>query len=130
MGMRRIFSAMIAGGLLLVSGVAASAKLDSASAGQGQKGQQQNQTQQDRKPAVAPAAKSTTQPTTKPATKPGTKPATAAAPTTCSAQADQTGDFQGEHQDAGCNGQQDQSGVNESATEANDQSAANGNNED
>ena len=49
---------------------------------------------------------------------------------TCTAQADQTGEFQGEHQDTGCNGQQDQSGVNESTTEANDQSAANGNTED
>jgi hypothetical protein len=127
--MRRIFVAMIAGGLMLVSGVAASAKLDS-SAAQSQKGQQQNQTQQDRKPDVAPAAKVTVQPTTKPTAKPAAKPATVASPTTCTAQADQTGEFQGEHQDAGCNGQQDQSGVNESATEANDQSAANSNNED
>jgi hypothetical protein len=128
--MRRIFIAMIAGGLLLVSGVAASAKLDSATAEQGQKGQQQNQTQQDRKPAVAPAAKSTTQPSTKPAAKPATRLATPVGPTSCTAQAVQTGEFQGEHQEAGCNGQQDQSGVNESATEANDQGAANGNNED
>lgn len=115
---------MIAGGLLLVSGIAASAKPDSANAEQGQKGQQQ--TQQDRKPAVAPAATSTTQPTMKPAT----KPATAASPTICTAQAEQAGEFEGEHQDAGCNGQQNQSGVNESTTETNDQSAANGNHED
>jgi hypothetical protein len=128
--MRRILIAAIAGGFLLLSGVAASAKLDSGTARQGQNGQQQNQTQNDKLPAVkTPAAKPAT-PATTPTTKPATKPATAAVPTTCTTQADQTGEFQGEHQDTGCNGQQDQSGANESTTEANDQSAANGNTQD
>lgn len=125
--MRRIFIAMIAGGLLLLSGVAASAKPDTSVRVEGQNGQQQqqNQTQNDQK-ATQPAAK----PATKPATTPATKPATPAGPSTCSAQAGQTGEFQGEHQDADCNGPQDQSGANESKTEATDQAAANGNNED
>jgi hypothetical protein len=128
--MRRIFIALIAGGLLLVSGVAASAKLDSASAQQGQHGQQQQQADKTpaAKPAAKPAAGSTTPPTTTPA-KPATKPATVASPTTCTAQAQQTGEFQGEHQDADCNAQ-DGPNAQSGAADATDTSEKTGNNED
>jgi len=44
--MRRIFIAMIAGGFLLLSGIAASAKPDSGNGQQSQNGQQQTQAQQ------------------------------------------------------------------------------------
>jgi hypothetical protein len=126
--MRRIFIALIAGGLLAVSGIAASAM---SAAEQGQHGQQQQQN--DKKPATAPASKLATAPTAEPTPKPATKTApkpAPVAPTTCIAQAEQTGEFQGEHQDADCNGQNDQSGVNESKTEANDTTDATGNNQD
>src|SRR6202022_3149992 len=126
--MRRIFIALIAGGLLLVSGIAASAM---SAAEQGQQ-QQQN----DKKPATAPASKLATAPTAEPTPKPTTKTApkpAPAAPTTCNAQDEPTGDFRGEPQDAESNGQLDQSGVNESKTEANDKTDATdatGNNQD
>ena len=45
--MRKLFIAMIAGGFLLLSGVAASAKPDSGNGQQSQNGQQQTQTQND-----------------------------------------------------------------------------------
>jgi outer membrane murein-binding lipoprotein Lpp len=117
--MRRIFIAMIAGGFLLLSGVAASAKPDSGNGQQSQKGQQQTQTQNDQK-ATQPPAKPATTPAAKPATKP-------AATTACGETGDNTGDHQ--HEDAAaCNDQNEQAGVNESKTNAND--AAGGNNED
>jgi len=121
--MRKLFIAMIAGGFLLLSGVAASAKPDSGNGQQSQNGQQQTQTQNDQK-ATTPAAKPATTPATKPATTPATKPA----PTTpqCGEQGDNTGDHQ--HEDAAaCNDQTEQAGVNESTTNAND--TAGGNNE-
>ena len=113
--MRKLFIAMIAGGFLLLSGVAASAKPDSGNGQQSQNGQQQTQTQNDQK-------------ATPPATKPAATPATKPAPTTaqCGEQGDNTGDHQ--HEDpAACNDQQGQAGVNET-TNAND--TAGGNNED
>ena len=110
---------MIAGGFLLLSGVAASAKPDSGNGQQGQKGPQQTQTQNDPK-ATQPPAK----PATPPATKPATKPATT---TACGEQGDNTGDHQ--HEDAAaCNDQNEQAGVGESKTNASD--TAGGNNED
>src|ERR1700730_5512534 len=72
--MRKLFIAMIAGGFLLLSGVAASAKPDAGTAGQGQNGQQQNQTQQDNKPAVEPVRKPAAPTTTKAGCGPATKP--------------------------------------------------------
>jgi hypothetical protein len=117
--MRRIFIAMIAGGFLLLSGVAASAKPDSGNGQQSQNGQQQTQTDQK---ATQPAAK----PATSPATKPATKPAAATAE--CGEQGDNTGDHQ--HEDAAaCNDQNEQAGVNESKT-ANDTAEKDGNSED
>jgi hypothetical protein len=118
--MRRILIATIAGGFLLLSGVAASAKPDSGNGQQSQNGRQQIQAQNDQKAAV-PAAK----PATTPATKPATKPAATTAQ--CGEQGDNTGDHQ--HEDAAaCNDQNEQTGVSESKTNAND--AAGGNNED
>jgi hypothetical protein len=118
--MRRILVAMIAGSFLLLSGVAASAKPDSGNGQQSQNGQQQTQTQNDQK-ATVPAAK----PATAPATKPATKPAATTAQ--CGEQGDNTGDHQ--HEDAAaCNDQNEQAGVNETTTNAND--TAGGNNED
>jgi hypothetical protein len=120
--MRKLFIAMIAGGFLLLSGVAASAKPDSGNGQQSQNGQQQTQAQNDQK---------TTPPATKPVT-PAAKPATPApkpAATTpeCGETGDNTGDHQ--HEDAAtCNDQNEQAGVNESKTNAND--TAGGNNED
>lgn len=117
--MRKIFIAMIAGGFLLLSGVAASARPDSGNGQQGQKGQQQTQTQ-NRQEVTPPATK----PATTPAAKPVTKPA---ATTACGEQGDNTGDHQ--HEDtAACNDQNEPAGVNESTTNAND--TAGGNNED
>jgi len=116
---------MIAGGFLLLSGVAASAKPDTGAADKSQNGQQQNQTQNDQKSkATEPAAK----PATKPAT-PAPKPATTAANGQC-----EDGDFTGDHQHedpAACNDQNEneQAGVNESKN-ANDNSEKDGNNED
>ena len=122
--MRRIFIAMIAGGFLLLSGVAASAKHDSGNGQQSQNGQQQTQAQNDQK-TTQPAAKPATTPATKPATTPATKPAATTAQ--CGETGDNTGDHQ--HEDAAaCNDQNDQAGVNESKTNAND--TAGGNNED
>jgi hypothetical protein len=121
--MRRIFIAIIAGGFLLLSGVAASAKPDSGNGQQSQNGQQQTQAQNDQKATQPPAKLATT-----PATKPATKPATTPAATT--AQCGETGDNTGNHQHedaAACNDQNDQAGVNESKTTAND--TAGGNNE-
>lgn len=116
---------MIAGGFLLLSGVAASAKPDSGNGQQSQNGQQQNQTQSDQKatpPATKPATPAT--PAAKPAT-PAPKPAATTAE--CGEQGDNTGDHQ--HEDAAaCNDQNEQAGVNESKTNAND--TAGGNNED
>jgi outer membrane murein-binding lipoprotein Lpp len=94
--MRRIFIAVIAGGFLLLSGVAASAKPDSGNGQQRQNGQQQTQSQSDQK-ATQPATKLATRPAAKPATKP-------AATTACGEQGDYTGDHQ--HEDAAaCNDQ-------------------------
>jgi len=112
---------MIAGGFLLLSGVAASAKPDSGNGQQSQNGQRQTQAQSDQK-ATQP------QPAAKPATTPSTKPATKPAATTaeCGEQGDNTGDHQ--HEDAAaCNDQNEQAGVNESKTSEND--AAGGNSE-
>jgi hypothetical protein len=123
--MRKLFIAMIAGGFLLLSGIAASAKLDSGTAGQGQNGQQQNQTQQDNKPAVAPATKPATPAT--PATKPATPAPKPAATTAC-----ENGNFDGDHQNvdpATCTDQNEQAGVNESKTNANDTADNGGNSE-
>jgi hypothetical protein len=130
--MRRILIAAIAGGFLLLSGIAASAKLDAATADQGQNGQQQNQTQQDKKPAPAPVTKSEA-PATKPAA-PATKPAApapkpAATTTECGETGDNTGDHQNEDA-AACNDQNEQAGVNESKTNANDAAEKGGNSED
>jgi hypothetical protein len=124
--MRKLFIAMIAGGFLLLSGVAASAKPDSGNGQQSQNGQQQTQTQNDQK-GTAPAAKPATTPATKPATTPATKPA----PTTATSSQCEDGNFDGDHQHqdpAACNDQQGQAGANESTTNAND--TAGGNNED
>ena len=111
---------MIAGGFLLLSGVAASAKPDSGNGQQSQNGQQHTQTQNNQK-ATTPAAK----PATTPAAKPATKPAATTAQ--CGETGDNTGDHQ--HQDAAaCSDQNEQAGVNESKTNAND--TAGGNNED
>lgn len=121
--MRRFFIAMIAGGFLLLSGVAASAKPDSGNGQQGQNGQQQTQTQSDQK-ATPPVTKPATTPVTKPAS-PAPKPAATTAE--CGEQGDNTGDHQ--HEDAAsCNDQNEQAGVNESKSNAND--TAGGNNED
>jgi hypothetical protein len=126
--MRKLFIAMIAGGFLLLSGVAASAKPDAGTAGQGQNGQQQNQTQQDNKPAVAPVTKPAT-PATKPTT-PATKPATAAPkPAATTAECGQTGDNTGEHEDLNCNDQNEQAGANESTTNSTDTAETGGNSE-
>jgi hypothetical protein len=111
---------MIAGGFLLLSGVAASAKPDSGN-GQSQNGQQQTQAQSDQK-ATQP------QPAAKPATTPSTKPATKPAATTaeCGEQGDNTGDHQ--HEDAAaCNDQNEQAGVNGSKTDANTTAEKDGN---
>ena len=117
--MRKLFIAMIAGGFLLLSGVAASAKPDSANTGQDQNGQQQTQTQNDQKAKATEPAK----PATKPAA-PVTKPAA----TTACETGDNTGDHQ--HEDAaGCIDQNEQAGANESNT-ANDKTETTGNNED
>jgi cell division septation protein DedD len=118
--MRRIFIAMIAGGILLLSGVAASAKPDSGNGQQSQNGPQQTQAKNDQK-ATVPAAKPVTTRATKPATK------SAATTAQCGEQGDNTGDHQ--HEDAAaCNDQNEQAGVNESKTNASD--TAGGNNED
>jgi hypothetical protein len=120
--MRRILIAMIAGGFLLLSGVAASAKPDSGNRQQSQNGQKQTQAQSDQK-ATPPATKPAT-PAAKPAT-PAPKPAATTAE--CGETGDNTGDHQ--HEDAvACNDQNEQAGVNESKTNAND--TAGGNNED
>jgi hypothetical protein len=111
---------MIAGGFLLLSGVAASAKPDAGNGQLSKNGQQQTQAQSDQK-ATQPAAKTATTPSTKPATKP------AATTAECGEQGDNTGDHQ--HEDAAaCNDQNEQAGVNESKTDAND--TAGGNSED
>jgi outer membrane murein-binding lipoprotein Lpp len=112
--MRRILIAAIAGGFLLLSGIAASAKLDTATA-EGQDGQQQ--TQQDRTPAAAPATKPATPatPATKPAA-PAPKPASTTAE--CGEQGDNTGDHQNDD-GAACNDEHEQAGANEK-TNAND----------
>jgi hypothetical protein len=124
--MRRLFIAMFAGGFLLLSGVAASAKPDSATTGQDQHGQQQTQTQNDQKSKATEPAKPATQPAAKPAT-PAPKPAATTAE--CGEQGDNTGDHQ--HEDAAaCNDQNEQAGVNESTSNANDKSEKDGNNED
>ena len=126
--MRKLFIAMIAGGFLLLSGVAASAKPDSGNGQQSQNGQQQTQTQNDQK-ATQPPAKPATTPATKPATTPATKPATKPVPTTATTGQCEDGNFDGDHQHvdpAGCNDQQGQAGANET-TGAND--TAGGNNE-
>ena len=129
--MRRILIAAIAGGFLLLSGIAASAKLDSATADQGQNGQQQNQTQQDKKPAPvtkseAPATKpATPAPAAKPAA-PAPKPAVTA--TECGEQGDNTGDHQNE--DVNCNDQTEQADAGESKTNANATAEKGGNTED
>ena len=127
--MRRVFIAMIAGGFLLLSGVAASAKPDSANTGQDQNGQQQTQNDQKSK-ATQPVAKPATTPATKPAAKPAaTTPKPAATTTECGEQGDNTGDHQ--HEDAAaCNDQNEQAGANESKTNANNTAEKDGNNED
>jgi outer membrane murein-binding lipoprotein Lpp len=134
--MRRIFISLIASGLLLVSGVAASAKFDSNASDTGQIGQHQNQTQTDKK--ATPAAKATDKAETKPATPaPATKPATPAAkPATTTSQTAQaacgeTGDNTGDHQndDRACKDQNEQAGVNEAKTEANDPTETPGTNQ-
>ncbi len=118
--MRRIFIALIAGGLLLMSGVAASAKPDSSTRENGQHGQQQNQTQSDKKTALKPAVKPATT-ATKPATA-ATKAATSAATSTASIQGQCgfQGEQTGEHDDAACDDKQGQAGVNEPKNEAKD----------
>jgi hypothetical protein len=125
--MRRLFIAMIAGGFLLLSGVAASAKPDSATTGQDQNGQHQTQTQNDQKTkATEPAAKPATTPATKPA---AAAPKPAATTAECGEQGDNTGDHQ--HEDAAaCNDQNEQAGVNESKSNANNATEKDGNNED
>lgn len=111
---------MIAGSFLLLSGVAASAKPDSGNGQQRQNGQLQTQAQKDEKTTL-PAAK----PATTPATKPATKPAATTAQ--CGEQGDNTGDHQ--HEDAAaCNDQNEQAGVNESKTNANDTAGGNSEN--
>jgi hypothetical protein len=127
--MRRLFIAMIAGGFLLLSGVAASAKPDSANTGQDQNGQQQTQTQNDQKSKATEPAKPATTPAAKPATKPATTaPKPAATTTECGEQGDNTGDHQ--HEDAAaCNDQNEQAGATES-TNANNTAEKDGNNED
>jgi hypothetical protein len=127
--MRKLLIAMIAGGFLLLSGVAASAKPDTGTAGQGQNGQQLNQTQQDNKPAFAPATKPAAPTTTKPAAPTPTKPTTTAPkPAATNAECGQTGDNTGEHEDLNCNDQNEQAGANESTT-ANDTAETGGNSE-
>ncbi len=123
--MRRILISLIASGLLLVSGVAASAKFDSNPSDKGQIGQQQNQTQTDKK--ATPAAKATDKAETKPATtvtKPAvtaSKPATATPAAATQSQCGFQGEQTGEHEDsAACNDQKDQAGANETKAEAND----------
>jgi hypothetical protein len=114
---------MIAGGFLLLSGVAATAKVDSRTTGQDQNGQQQTQTQNDQK------SKATT-PAAKPATTPATKPATKPAATTAGCE---DGNFDGDHQHedpAACNDQNEQAGASESKTNANNTAQKDGNNED
>ena len=124
--MRKLFIAMIAGGFLLLSGVAASAKPDSANTGQDQNGQQQTQTQNDQKAKATEPAKPATKPAA-PVTKPAT-PAPKPAATTACETGDNTGDHQ--HEDAaGCIDQNEQAGANESNT-ANDKTETTGNNED
>jgi len=121
--MRRLFIAMIAGGFLLLSGVAATAKVDSRTTGQDQNGQQQTQTQNDQKSKVTESAKPA--PATKPAT-PAPKPAAA---TTACETGDHTGNWQ--HEDpAACNDQNEQAGANESTTNANNTAEKDGNNQD
>jgi hypothetical protein len=113
---------MIAGGFLLLSGVAATAKIDSRTTGQDQNGQQQTQTQNDQKSKVTVSAK--------PATTPATKPATKPAATTAGCE---DGNFDGDHQHedpAACNDQNEQAGANESTTNANNTAQKDGNNED
>ena len=118
---------MIAGGFLLLSGVAASAKPDSATTGQDQNGQQQTQTQNDQKSKATQPAKPAAKPATTPAAKPAT-PAPKPAATTACETGDNTGDHQ--HEDAaGCIDQNEQAGANESST-ANDKTETTGNNED
>jgi hypothetical protein len=116
--MRKLFIAMIAGGFLLLSGVAASAKPDSGNGQQSQNGQQQTQTQNDQK-------------VTTPAATPATKPATLAPkPAATTAQCGETGDNTGDHQHedpAACNDQQGQAGANET-TNANDTAGGNSEN--
>jgi len=128
--MRKLFIAMIAGGFLLLSGVAASAKPDAGAAGQDQNGQQQTQTQQDNKPAVAPVTKPAA-PATKPTT-PATKPATPAPKPAATTACGEDGNFDGDHQyvdPAACNDQNEQAGVNESKTNATDTAETGGNSE-
>src|ERR1700674_3501853 len=119
--MRKLFIAMIAGGFLLLSGVAASAKPDSGNGQQSQNGQQQTQTQNDQK-ATTPAAKPATTPATKPATTPATKPAPTTAP--CGEAGENTAHHQQEAPPP-CNDQTEQAGVNESTTNANDTAGGN-----
>ena len=128
--MRKLFIAMIAGGFLLLSGVAASAKPDSATTGQDQNGQHQTQTQNDQKSKATQPAKPATTPAATPAAKPATPAAKPAATTAeCGEQGDNTGDHQ--HEDAAaCNDQNEQAGVNESKSNANNATEKDGNNED
>ena len=128
--MRRLFIAMFAGGFLLLSGVAASAKPDSATTGQDQHGQQQTQTQNDQKSKATQPAK----PATTPATTPAAKPATPAAkPAATTAECGETGDNTGDHQHedaAACNDQNEQAGVNESKANANNTAENDANSQD
>ena len=123
--MRRLFIAMFAGGFLLLSGVAASAKPDSATTGQDQHGQQQTQTQNDQKSKATEPAKPVTTPAAKPAT-PAPKPAATTAE--CGEQGDNTGDHQNE--DVNCNDQTEQADASESKTNANATAEKGGNTED
>jgi hypothetical protein len=121
---------MIAGGFLLLSGVVASARIDSGSAGQAPQIRAEGQGNQ----SGNTDSQTTDKPATKPTT-PGTKPATTApkpaATTGTNGQCGFDGEFEGEQNDdtAACNVQDGQAGVNEKAN-ANDKAETNGNNED
>ena len=106
---------MIAGGFLLLSGVVASARIDTGSASQAPQilaeGPGNQSGNADSQTTDKPAAKPTT-PGTKPST---TAPKPAATTVECGEQGDNTGDHQ--HEDAAaCNDQNAQVGVNESKT--------------
>jgi hypothetical protein len=126
--MRRILIAAIAGGFLLLSGVVASARLDSGSASQAPQIRAEGQGNQTGNNNSQTTDKPATKPVT-PATKPAaTAPKPAATTVECGEQGDNTGDHQ--HEDAAaCNDQNEQAGVNESKT-ANDTAEKAGNSED